>query len=384
MIPITKVVFSDRESKAVAAVLRSGWVMQGPRVEAFERAVAAYVGARHAVATSSCTSALHLAMILLDIGPSDEVIAPSLSFISTANAVLYCGATPRFADIEYDTFNLDPAALEAAISRRTKAVIPVDQIGLPADHARIARLAARHRLPVVEDAACALGAAYHGMRVGSLSRISCFSFHPRKVITTGEGGMITTDDDVLAARARVLRAQGASRAVRQAEVFSDLGFNYRMTDLQAAIGLEQLKRLDGFIAQRRRLAERYHRALGGLRGVRVPLAPPGVIHIYQSYLLRVTPEARSGRDDVLAALQKAGVGAKPSITAIHLEPLYRRRFGRIHLPVTERVAREGLLLPLYPSLTHRDQDRVVRLLERLLGRRGVSSRRRTGQMLAVR
>ena len=366
-IPITRVAMGQAEERAVRAVLRSGWLMQGPRVEAFEQAVAAYAGARHAVATSSCTTALHLALVLLDVGPGDEVIVPSLSFVATANAVRYCGATPRFTDIDPRTFNLDPASVERVITRKTKAILPVDQIGLPADYDRLTRIAAAHRLPIVEDAACALGAAYHGKKLGSFSPLTCFSFHPRKIITTGEGGMITTSDDALAARARILRSQGMSRSTTTgAEIFAELGFNYRMTDLQAAIGLEQLKRLDGLVAARRRLAKRYHECLGALRGLITPEAPPGVVHTYQSYMVRVTADACESRDKVLVALQRAGIGAKTSITAIHLEPLYRQRFGRVRLPATERVAREGLLLPLYPSMTRPEQDRVMMTMARCL------------------
>jgi perosamine synthetase len=347
--------------------------MQGPRVEAFEQAIAAYVGARHAVATNSCTTALHLALVLLDVGPGDEVIVPSLSFVATANAVLYCQAVPRFADIDPRTFNVDPESVKRAITRRTKAIMPVDQIGLPAEYGRLTQIASTHRVPIVEDAACALGATYRGKKLGSFGLLTGFSFHPRKIITTGEGGMITTNDEALAAKARILRSQGASRPAvagrSQTEVFADLGFNYRMTDLQAAIGLEQLKRLDGLIAKRRRLAKRYNESLGALRGLIVPEAPAGTTHTDHSYLLRISADAHGTRDEVLAALNRKGIGAKGGMTAIHLEPLYRRRFSRISLPETERAALEGLLLPLYPSMTQAEQDRVMHVMERLLGHR---------------
>src|SRR6266571_1819518 len=279
-IPITKPCFGEEEERAVVQVLRSGWVVQGPKVAEFERLVAEYVGVRQAVATSSCTTALHLALTLRGIGAGDEVIIPSFTFIATANAVHYTGATPVFVDIDPQTYNIDPDCIEAAITPRTKAIMPVHQIGLAADMDRINTIAQRHGLVVIEDAAPALGAMYKSKQVGSLGNPTCFSFHPRKVITSGEGGMIVTDDDTLAERARTLRAHGMSLsdlARHQAqsvviEEYHDVGYNYRLSDLHAAVGIEQMKRLDFMLAQRKRVAHLYNEAFADLEGVQLPFS----------------------------------------------------------------------------------------------------------------
>src|SRR5262245_31291651 len=291
-IPITKPLLGEPEELAVLEVLRSGWLVQGPKVAEFERTVAAYVGARHAVATSSCTTALHLALVLHGIGNGDEVIIPSFTFIATANAVLYAGATPVFVDIDPRTYNLDPDAVEAAITVRTAAIMPVHQIGLAADMDRLTAIARRHRLVLLEDAAPAIGATYKGRRVGGLGNPACLSFHPRKVITTGEGGMLLTDDETVAERARTLRAHGMSvsdlarhHANRVAvEEYRDLGYNYRMTDLHAAIGIAQIERLDEMLEHRQKVADRYAEALADTDGVQLPISSSDMPHTYQSYM----------------------------------------------------------------------------------------------------
>jgi perosamine synthetase len=373
-VPITKVEFDSNEEKALIGVLRSGWIMQGPKVAEFEKAFAAYVGSKEAVAVSSCTTALHLALVVLGIGRGDEVIAPSLSFIATANSVLYCGATVRFADIDERTFNANPDSIKAMITSRTKAIMPVDQIGLPCDYEKILTIAKDHNIPVVADSACALGAEFSGRRVGSIARLHCFSFHPRKIITSGEGGMITTNEPELAAKLRVLRSQGMHKSTfeRQgktvsSETFSELGFNYRMTDLQAAIGIEQLKKLDSLIDKRRKLAARYNEALSQIKGILIPAEPKGLLHTYQSYMILITSDARLSRDDVLHALVNEGIGAKASVQAIHLEPLYKKLYGEIKLPATERAFKEALILPLYPSMAPVEQDFVITKIKALLG-----------------
>jgi perosamine synthetase len=372
-IPFARPEFGDAELQAVGEVLASGWAAQGPKVARFEELFAERVGAGFAVATSSCTTALHLALVLAGVGPGDEVICPSYSFIATANAILYAGATPVFADIERDTWNIDPQDACSRVSARTKAVIPVHQVGLAADLDRFAALAARG-VAIVEDAACAVGATCRGRPVGSHGNLACFSFHPRKTISTGEGGMLTTDDPGLAERARQLRSHGASVSAESRhlakglvfEEYRELGFNYRMSDIHAAIGLAQLPKLDGLLARRRAIAGRYDAAFQDLRGAQVPARPAYAEHTYQSYGLLLTPECRCGRDDLVRRLVELGISCRRGIPPIHLEPLYRDRYGPITLPVTEEVASRSVFLPMYASLHEGDQRRVIDAVTRIL------------------
>ena len=364
-VPFARPEFGDEEARAVAEVLRSGWVSQGPAVARFEELFAQLAGTRHAVAVSSCTTALHLALVLAGVEPGDEVICPSYSFIATANAALYVGATPIFADIEPDTWNIDPQDALRRVSPRTKAIVPVHQVGLAADLDRLAPLPPY--VTIVEDAACAIGSTYRGRPVGSHGHIACFSFHPRKTLSTGEGGMITTDDAEIAARARRLRSHGASvsawsRNTSNGVVFEDyreLGFNYRMSDVQAAIGVAQVPKVPRLLALRRAAADRYDAAFRGLRELQVPARPSYAEHAFQSYGIRLTGECRRDRDSVLRALVERGISCRRGIPPIHLEPLYRDRFGPLSLPVTEDVAARSLFIPLYASLSESDQARVI-------------------------
>ena len=364
-VPFARPEFGDEEARAVAEVLRSGWVSQGPAVARFEELFAQLAGTRHAVAVSSCTTALHLALVLAGVEPGDEVICPSYSFIATANAALYIGATPVFADIEPDTWNIDPHDALRRISSRTKAIVPVHQVGLAANLDRLAPLPPH--VTIVEDAACAIGSTYRGRPVGSHGHIACFSFHPRKTLSTGEGGMITTDDAETADRARRLRSHGASVSAwsRNAsngvvfEEYRELGFNYRMSDIQAAIGVAQVPKVPQLLALRRAAADRYDAAFRGLRELQVPARPAYAEHAFQSYGIRLTSECRRDRDSVLRALVERGISCRRGIPPIHLEPLYRDRFGPISLPVTEDVAARSLFIPLYASLSESDQARVI-------------------------
>jgi perosamine synthetase len=364
-IPFAKPEFDDAEAQAVADVLRSGWVSQGPAVERFERIFAERVDARHAVATSSCTTALHLALVLAGVGPGDEVICPSYTFIATSNAVLYTGATPVFADIEGDTWNIDPTDVVKRLSSRTKAIIAVDQVGLPADLSRLISLVPKN-ISIVEDAACAIGSRYDGRPVGSQGELVCFSFHPRKTISTGEGGMLTTSDARIAERARGLRSHGASISAFSRhdakglifEEYTELGYNYRMSDVQAAIGIAQMQKLDALLAKRRAIAERYDSAFSGLAEVVIPPKPVYAVHSYQSYGLMLTSASRISRDELLRELAAGGISSRRGIPPIHLEPLYKSRYPAV-LPVTEKVAATSIFLPMYASLSAADQSRVI-------------------------
>ncbi len=337
--------------------------------------MASFLGVEHALAVSSCTAALHLALVSLDLGPGDEVVVPSLSFVATANAVRYVGAKPVFADVDGRTFNMAPGSLAAVLSPRTRAVVPVHQLGLAADLDPILELARDNDVAVIEDAACALGTTYRGQMVGTRARMGCYSFHPRKIITTGEGGMITTNDAALADRLRVLRSQGmsvpadvrhsAGRVVH--EQYSELGYNYRLTDIQAAIGLEQMKRLRNLLARRRELALRYNAMLLP-HGIVTPLDPEaaqGGGHAYQSYMVLLKGD--QDREAVMQRMLELGVSTRRSVQAIHLEPLYQADSLAAPLPVTERIFARGLMLPLFPQMEERDQDQVVEALLEAVG-----------------
>ncbi len=370
-IPVMVPMLGEEEAQAAAEAVRSGWVAQGPRVARFEQEFAATVGAGHGVAVSSCTTGLHLSMVLLGIGPGDEVIVPSLSFIATANAVRYVGATPVFADVDLATGNLTVETIDAVRTPHTRAVVAVHQGGVPFDTAALRKAADGWGVALVEDAACAAASTAYGEPVGAGAAIAAWSFHPRKVITTGEGGMVTLDDASSAQRLRRLREHGmnVSAADRHAsaqpvlEAYLETAFNYRMTDIQAAVGLVQLGRLAGLVAQRRGLAARYQELVSGIDGL-VPVRDPAYGQTnYQSFwvLLDGFP---AGRDEVLAELAARGVSARRGIMASHREPAYAD-VKPAPLPVTERLTRNSLILPLHHALTPDDQDHIVGVLRDL-------------------
>jgi dTDP-4-amino-4,6-dideoxygalactose transaminase len=366
-IPLLRQWLGEEEIQAVAEVLRSGWICQGPKVMEFEQALAGWIGVKQGVATNACTSSLHLALHLSGVRAGDEVIVPSFTCMATANAIHHAGARPVFADIDPQTFNIDARSAEQAITTRTKALLVVHQIGLPADISAFQELAHRKNLAIVEDGACSLGATYRGRRVGALGSPTCFSFHPRKMITTGEGGLIATDDAELARKARVLRSTGASSSDLErhrakgtlVQQYAEVGYNYRMTDLQAAIGLVQLRKLDAMVRERAAQAKHYDAQFRDVEEVETPYVPEGSTHAYSSYLVRLRDHCPVDRDDLLSLLASAGISCRVGIQPLHHEPFYREEWGQTVLPHTEEAARNTLFLPIFPGLRTDQQDQVV-------------------------
>jgi perosamine synthetase len=370
-IPVTKPFLDEKEEAAVKEVIKSGWLSMGPKVAEFEKHVASYVSAKQGIAVSNCTTALHLCLELLGIGAGDEVIVPSLSFIATANSVMYTKAKPVFADVDAKTYNIDPSKIERLITKKTKAIMPVHQIGLPADMDYITEIANKHDVQIIEDAACGMGSEYKSRKIGGISKLTCFSFHARKLITTGDGGMITTTSDELAEKARIMRSHGASvsdltRHSASKLVFEEypcLGYNYRMTDMQGAVGIEQFKKLSFILSKRRELAKRYDSILSEIGSIITPHVPSYAKPTYQSYMIRIKGFNKAKRDELLQKLYKDGISARRGIMAIHMEPYYKRAFGKISLPVTEEVTNSSIILPLYPKMTEEEQDFVVERLK---------------------
>jgi dTDP-4-amino-4,6-dideoxygalactose transaminase len=355
----------DDELNELRAVLASGHLAQGPKVAEFERQVASYVGAKHAFATTSATTALHLALVVLDVGPGDEVLVPDFTFPATANVVVQQGAVPILVDVDPATFTIDLRDMARKISPRTKAVMPVHAFGLAADMVPIMALARAHGLSVVEDAACAIGTTHGGRRVGGFGHANCFSFHPRKVITTGEGGMITTDDDKLAERIALLRSHGGVRRDGRF-TFEAAGFNYRMSDLQAAVGVAQMRKLDGLIARKRQMAARLTELLDGVSGITLPREPSWGGHIFQSFVVLL--DQGIDRDAVIALMRQHGVETTLGTYALHAQPFYAREYHYQpgDLPGSYRAFRQSLTLPLYPQLQEPDLERIAVTLRRAL------------------
>ena len=356
------------EAAAVSEVISSGWIAQGPRTAQFEAAFAARMEAGHAVAASSCTTALHLALIVAGVGPGDDVVVPSFSFIATANAPTYVGARPVFADVDPGTGNLTAETVQAALTPATRAVIAVDQGGVPVDLVPLRALCDPLGITVLEDAACAAGSRYAGRPAGAGAEIAVWSFHPRKILTTGEGGMLTTSNPEWAARARTLRehamslsaAERSASILAPAEAYTEVGYNYRMTDLQAAVGLVQLDRLDAVVRRRRELAAGYTKAFAEIEFLRPVADPPWGESNFQSYWVEVLPGFGTDRNGVLEALAGQEISARRGIMAAHLEPAYRHRdTGSAPLEATERLSANTLILPLFHEMTESEQARVI-------------------------
>jgi dTDP-4-amino-4,6-dideoxygalactose transaminase len=375
-IPFSAPSIRDAEVDAVVAVLESGWLTTGPRVREFEAAMAAYTGARFAIALNSCTAALHLSLLAAGVGRGDEVITTPLTFCATVNAIIHTGATPVLVDIAGDSMNLDPAMVDAAITDRTAAILPVHFAGRPADMAALRQVASRQGLALIDDAAHALGAAIDGRRVGAISDLSCFSFHATKNLTTGEGGMVTTDSAEWADRIRLLALHGMSRDgwtryAREGTPHYDVvepGFKCNMMDIQAALGLRQLARFDAMQQRRTSIWQRYDEGLAGLP-IHRPLSPaPGTVHARHLYTILVDrDECGLSRDDLFAALRTRGIGTSVHFRALHLHPAYAHQgYTRGAFPQAEYVSDRTLSLPLFADLGDDDVTRVVEALTELL------------------
>lgn len=365
----------EEDLQAVREALASGYLVQGPRVAKFEQTVADYVGAKYAVAVSNCTAALHLALLALDVQPGDLVVVTAYSFIATANVIELCGAQPIFVDIQPDTFNMDPNCLEEALRRlmatsetsnRVKAILPVHTFGQMADMTAILELANRYELPVIEDAACALGATLHGRQAGTWGIMGCFSFHPRKAITTGEGGMVVTNDATLAHRLRALRNHGQDPDASSPD-FIMPGFNYRMTEFQAALGLTQMAKLDRIIAARRRLAAYYDELLQGTP-LQAPAVAPDSRPVYQSYVVLLPEKAAACRAEIIARLKEQGIETTIGTWHMPMATYFRTRYGYKagDFPVTDQVFARSMTLPLHEKMSHSLQEEIICTLQDLL------------------
>ncbi|NCY22680.1 DegT/DnrJ/EryC1/StrS family aminotransferase [bacterium] len=383
MIPIARTSLTEAEISSVLEPLRSGWLVQGPKVREFEEQWCRFTGARHSVAVSSCTTALHLSLAALGFGPGDEAIVPAFTWISTANVVEHLGGKVVFCDIDLKTFNIDPSLIEPKVTPRTRAILPVHLFGLAADMNPILQIARKYNLWVVEDAACGFGAKYHGNHVGTFGNTGCFSFHPRKAITTGEGGMVTTQDDALAEKLRRMRDHGAGLSDLQRHhgarpyLLSDhpeAGYNYRMTDLQAALGSAQMVRAEEIVKERQRLAARFDEALGGLNWLQTPSKVSGYDHGYQSYpclfqpseiRLQKIPTIREKRNEWMDRLFQAGISTRPATHAVHMLSFYRQKYGLNPQDFPNAWAANdcSISLPLFHGMTEGEQERVIKAVK---------------------
>jgi len=372
MIPYGRQYIDESDIEAVVDALQSDWLTTGPKVKEFEESVAEYVGVKYAVAVSSGTAALHSAMYALDIGPNDEVIVPSITFASTANCVIFQGGTPVFVDVDPDTLLIDPAEVEKKVTDRTKAIIAVDYAGQPCDYDRLQEIADRRNLAIVTDGCHSLGAEYNGRKVGGIADMTVFSFHPVKHITTGEGGMVSTDNPEYEKRLRIFRNHGMASDFRQREErgtwyyeIVDLGYNYRITDFQCALGLSQLQKLPDFLKRRRSISEQYEDAFCSVQEINPLDAKHNVSHAYHLYVIRVDFESLGcERADLFQRLREEGIGVNVHYIPLHLHSFYQKRFGTVRglCPVAEEAYESILSLPIYPGMNDDDSKEVIKVL----------------------
>ena len=368
-IPFSRPLFTDDDVKeinvAIKEILRSGWLTSGPVVKRFEDAFADFIGSRHAVALNSCTAALHTALLVAGAKSGDEIIVPSTTFVATANAVLFVGARPVFADSDPLTFNISPQEIQERISGKTKAVIVVHLGGNPCDMKEIEEIATEHNIPVIEDCAHAHGARYNGIACGTFGAAGCFSFYPTKIVTTAEGGIVTTDEEALADRIRILRNHG--RAVFGPSEVVELGFNYRLSEIHAAIGMTQLKHIARFLEVREGLAQTYDEGLDGIEWLQSQHIRSGNQCSYYAYIVKLTDEAPLSREELMKRLSDRGIGTSVLYHPAHLQPFYARVFGyrKGELPVAEELGEKSLALPLYNGMNGADVTRVVDTIEEI-------------------
>jgi dTDP-4-amino-4,6-dideoxygalactose transaminase len=372
-IPIAKPYLQKEEAQSAYDTILTGWVTQGPKVQEFEEKFAKYVGSKYAVALSNCTTALHLAMIVSGIKEGDEVICPSMSYVATANCIRYVGAKPVFAEINPQTYNLDIEDVKKRITPQTKAILLVHQIGMPADIDAFTKLCKEKNIKLIEDAACAIGSSYKEGKIGRHSDLVCFSFHPRKVITTGDGGMISTSDEAFYKRLKLLRQHAMSvndrlRHESSKVIFEDhleLGYNYRMTDIQASVGIKQLERLDWIVSERRKIALNYHEKLKDIACIRLPLEEEGYFSNYQSYSIYLKENSPISRNEFMQKMLEKGIATRRGIMTSHRETAYKY-LNANDLPVSEQTADQSVLLPLYIPMDSEDQDYVIENIKEIL------------------
>ncbi|EKR24631.1 MULTISPECIES: DegT/DnrJ/EryC1/StrS family aminotransferase [Leptospira] len=375
-IPVAKPYLGKDEAQAAYDTILTGWVTQGPKVQEFEEKFAAYVGSKYAIALSNCTTALHLALIVAGVKIGDEVICPSMSYIATANSITYVGAKPIFAEVESATYNIDISHAAKLITPNTKAIIIVHQLGLPANIDAFKKLCEEHNLELIEDAACAAGSTYNGRKIGSHSDLVCFSFHPRKIITTGDGGMITTNNGEYYNRLKLLRQHGMSVSDMKRHDSSkviiedhlEIGYNYRLTDVQASMGIKQLERLDWIVEERRKIADKYQKAFGEMDFLRLPIEPQGYFTNWQSYALYLKPECSVVRNDLMQSLLDRGISTRRGVMNAHRSNAYKNYEQIYSLSISEDASDRSIILPLYVPMNDQEVNFVINNVKSIIKR----------------